>query len=98
MKNILASLCVLATMSSAAFADDVKVHSRDRAVQNVSDRSVDNQRSVSPTGNAACVKVWVNLQTHVYHLPGSFWYGATQHGKYMCMQQAVAAGNTQAMF
>lgn len=40
--------------------------------------------------------VWVNTETHVYHMKGSPYYGNTAHGKYMCKRSAVAAHNHEA--
>jgi len=37
-------------------------------------------------------KVWVNLDTKVYHREGSRYYGNTKHGQYMSEQDAVKAG------
>ncbi len=37
--------------------------------------------------------VWVNTQTHVYHLQGERWYGATKHGAYECRKDADAEGD-----
>lgn len=36
--------------------------------------------------------VWVNLDTKVFHEPGSRWYGKTKNGKFMTEADAVAAG------
>jgi hypothetical protein len=37
-------------------------------------------------------KVWVNLDTKVYHREGSRYYGTTKHGQYMSEQDAIKAG------
>ena len=42
------------------------------------------------------VKVWVNTASHVYHCPGTRWYGATKAGEYMMQKQAQDAGNRPA--
>ncbi|MFT8718262.1 hypothetical protein [Acetobacter sp.] len=100
MKRYLAALCVMTSMTGAAFADNQTGHAdRQRnVVQHVNDARASSQNVVQSADAKSCVKVWVNPQTHVYHMPGSFWYGATQNGHYMCMQQAVASGNTRAFF
>ena len=36
--------------------------------------------------------VWANTKTHAYHVASDPFYGRTKHGKYMCTQDAVAAG------
>ena len=43
----------------------------------------------SPRGNG---QVWVNTDSHVYHCPGSRWYGKTKQGSYMFEAQAQAQG------
>ncbi|NHN92914.1 hypothetical protein [Acetobacter sicerae] len=101
MKRYLTALCVMTCMTGAAFADSQTTRSdRQRTViQHVSNQQSDASRNVvQASNNQSCVKVWVNQQTHVYHMPGSFWYGATPNGRYMCVQQAVAGGNTRAFF
>lgn len=41
-------------------------------------------------------RVWVNTDTHVYHMMGSRYYGHTAHGAYMCKRSAVGAHNHMA--
>jgi hypothetical protein len=48
-----------------------------------------------PTG-VASIKVWVNDTSHVYHCPGTRWYGATKRGEYMTQKQAQDTGNRPA--
>lgn len=100
MKRYLAALCVMTCMTGAAFADSQTTRP-DRpqvTIQHVSSQSDVSRTVTQASNNQSCVKVWVNQQTHVYHMPGSFWYGATPNGRYMCVQQAVAGGNTRAFF
>jgi hypothetical protein len=40
--------------------------------------------------------VWVNTESHVYHMKGSKYYGNTAHGEYMCRRSAIAAHNHEA--
>jgi hypothetical protein len=40
--------------------------------------------------------VWVNTESHIYHLPHSHWYGKTREGKYMSETDAVAEGDRAA--
>src|SRR5215203_739366 len=42
------------------------------------------------------VRVWVNSTSHVYHCPGSRYYGATKRGAYMSEGEARAVGNRPA--
>lgn len=40
--------------------------------------------------------VWVNLDSKVFHQPGSQWYGKTKNGKFMTEADAIAAGYREA--
>jgi hypothetical protein len=41
-------------------------------------------------------KVWVNSTSHVYHCPGTRYYGATKRGVYMTEAVALSKGNRPA--
>jgi hypothetical protein len=41
-------------------------------------------------------QMWVNTETHIYHKPGSRYYGKTKQGKYMTEQEAITEGNRPA--
>ena len=45
-------------------------------------------KSRCPTGNV----VWMNLGSHVYHVPGTKDYGHTKRGAYMCQADADKIG------
>lgn len=45
----------------------------------------------APPARAAGM-VWVNIDSGVYHKPGTRWYGKTKHGKYMTEADAIKAG------
>ena len=40
--------------------------------------------------------VWVNTRSHVYHIASDPTYGRTRRGQYMCLRQAINAGNRAA--
>lgn len=41
-------------------------------------------------------KVWVNTKSHVYHCPGTRYYGNTKNGEYMTQADAQKKGNRPA--
>ena len=47
-------------------------------------------RAAPPPANSG--QVWVNTDSHVYHCPGTRWYGKTKQGTYMSETQAQAQG------
>ncbi len=50
----------------------------------------------TPTQGNPNVKVWVNTSSHVYHCPGTRWYGQTKAGEYMTQKEAQNKGNRPA--
>jgi len=54
------------------------------------------QSSQGQQAGAESVKVWVNTSSHVYHCPGTRWYGATKRGEYMTQKQAQKDGDRPA--
>jgi hypothetical protein len=58
-----------------------------------SNRGTGNQSHKSSTSTA---KVWVNQASHVYHCPGTRYYGSTKRGQLMTETEAVSAGNRPA--
>ena len=39
------------------------------------------------------IVVWLNIPTHIYHMQGMRWYGATRNGAYVCEKEADKAGD-----
>lgn len=48
----------------------------------------------SPTGSTTTV--WINTNSHVYHCPGSRYYGDTKRGRYASEAEAISGGNRPA--
>lgn len=42
------------------------------------------------------IKVWVNTRSHVYHCPGTQWYGKTKQGRYLSESEAQKEGDRPA--
>jgi len=49
-----------------------------------------NRRAAAPPAGSG--QVWVNTDSHVYHCPGTRWFGKTKQGSYMSETQAQAQG------
>ena len=50
----------------------------------------------APKADPSVVQVWVNLNTNIYHLPGTRYSGKTANGQYMSEQDALKAGYRKA--
>jgi hypothetical protein len=75
--------------------------SPDSQAASASDKSKSSKTSSSPASESdiaaakASGKVWVNLDSGVYH-KGGRWYGKTKNGKFMTVDEAKKAGYTAA--
>ncbi len=52
--------------------------------------------SLAPARVGGAVKVWINTGSHVYHCPGSRYYGATKRGRFASESDAVGTDNRPA--
>ena len=86
MRKMLALCCLLAVLVS------LPVCTPAGSTQDSSSASYAGQND---KGNPS-VKVWVNTGSHVYHCPGTRWYGATKRGEYMTQKDAQDKGNRPA--
>jgi len=53
-------------------------------------------QSLAPSDIADTATVWINTSSHVYHCPGTRYYGATKRGRYASEAEAVSSGNRPA--
>ncbi|MBN8802474.1 MAG: hypothetical protein J0H05_12530 [Stenotrophomonas acidaminiphila] len=53
-------------------------------------------QSATRTAPSATTRVWINTGSHVYHCPGTRYFGATKQGRYATEAEAVASGNRPA--
>jgi hypothetical protein len=92
--------CVLFTAASAAGVT-YQAGSPSAPTTSTSDATKSAKSSSSPASEAdiaaakASGKVWVNLDSGVYH-KGGRWYGKTKNGKFMTVDEAKKAGYTAA--
>jgi hypothetical protein len=91
--------CVVFTAASAALT--FQAGSPSSPTTSTSDTSKSAKSSSSPMSESdiaaakASGKVWVNLDSGVYH-KGGRWYGKTKNGKFMTVDEAKKAGYTAA--
>ena len=84
MRKLLVLCCLLLSLACSPAA----------LTQNTNSNSNSNSGQ-SDKGNPT-VKVWVNSSSHVYHCPGTRYYGNTKAGEYMTQKEAQGTGNRAA--
>jgi hypothetical protein len=88
---ILAVACLLVAGTQAL---TFQTASQNSATTSTSDKSKSSSSPASASEIAAAKasgKVWVNLDSRVYH-KGGRWYGKTKNGKFMTTDEAKKAG------
>ena len=53
-------------------------------------------QSLAPSEHGSTTNVWINTTSHVYHCPGTRYYGATRSGRYASEAEAIGSGNRPA--
>jgi len=85
------ALCLGAPLVNS---QDTSSQSQAAATATAKNSSTKNARGISDSEIAAAKashKVWVNLDTGIYH-KGGRWYGKTKNGKFMTADDAKKAG------
>ena len=88
MKRAL-SMFAVATMLSVVGIAATQTPSQPQATQSSQYRSAPSATDIAAA--KAAHKVWVNLDTGIYH-KGGRWYGKTKNGKFMTVEEAKKAG------
>ena len=88
MKRAL-SMFAVATMLSLVGIAATQTPSQPQATQSSQSRSAPSAADIAAA--KAAHKVWVNLDTGIYH-KGGRWYGKTKNGKFMTVEEARKAG------
>ena len=86
---------VLVVLLAAVFAGAALVQTASSDSQAASPNHTKSQSSTPSASDIAAAKasgkVWVNLDTGIYH-KGGRWYGKTKNGKFMSVDEASKAG------
>lgn len=85
MRKLLALSCLLVTLILGSVCTPAS------STSTTTDSTMSGQHGGKPS-----VRVWVNTPTHVYHCPGTRWYGNTKSGEYMTQKEALDKGNRPA--
>jgi hypothetical protein len=97
VRTLAALLCLLFTLCAViAFAKPQDSSSKNQAApaSNSAPAKASSSKTISASDIAAAKaggKVWVNLDSGVYH-KGGRWYGKTKNGKFMTVDEAKKAG------
>ena len=85
MRKLLALSCLVAALVFGSVCTSASSPST------AADSTVSGQHGGKPS-----IRVWVNTDSHVYHCPGTRWYGNTKKGEYMSQKEAQDKGNRPA--
>jgi len=94
MRRFLALLTAASLFLGVVSAQDTSSQSHAAAAASAKNSSTKNPSGISDSEIAAAKashKVWVNLDTGIYH-KGGRWYGKTKNGKFMTVDDAKKAG------
>ena len=90
LKNVIAVACVLCALSVFP-AQAQNAPSAASSPASASHVPAKNPTAADIAAAKTAGKVWVNLDTGIYHKAGR-WYGKTKNGKFMTMDEATKAG------